>query len=745
MPSFLHPSLFWTFGAPTLAVVAIPVLIHLINMMRHRRVEWAAMEFLVLSQKKNRTWVLLKQLLLLLLRMTAVAAIVLLVAQPALRTPWAGFLGGARLHHIVLLDDSFSMSDRWEDTSAFAQAKAAIGRMGAEAARQATPQSFTLLRFSRVGRGGRAADPDLLQESVGADFSDALEPQLAKMTVTETAAGPIPALQAVAQLLGQSGSERRVLYLVSDFRARQWEDPAALKTELTALDEGDTEIHLIDCVDRTRPNLAIVALEPAAGIRAAGVPWFVEIAVRNFGSAAARNVSVILGEDGHARPAVVLAEVPAGKIAKERFLVRFPNAGSHEITARLESDAVEADNFRYCAINLPAEVSVLLVDGDPAARDAQYLSWAAAPGGPVQTGIRPQIETPRYLSRKPLDGYAAINLANVDRLDRSAVAALEKYVAEGGGLAFFVGERCEPKSWNDTFYRDGKGLFPAPLARPADLVIDRLEPAPDVQVGEHFVFRVFEAKRNTFLQAVSVSRYFALPDDWKPAAESGTRVAARLRNGAPLMLDRAFGKGRVVAFLTTAAPTWNNWARNPSFVVAIQDLEAYLSQRPTAEESRSVGAPLELNLDPAQYQPRLRFSTPAGSAAAVNVLDAAMNGEGGWTAALTDTDRSGFYGVELTRADGTRETRRYALNVDASEGDLTAIDGQQIAAGLPGVAYQFEPAAAFQSSVDARADHNLSEEILFVLIVLLLIEQLLARSAGYHPTGRGHLLRGGAR
>ena len=86
MPSFLHPALFWTLGLPTLGVVALPVLIHLINMMRHRRLQWAAMEFLLVSQKKHRTWVILKQLLLLLLRMAAVAAVVLMVAQPRLQS-----------------------------------------------------------------------------------------------------------------------------------------------------------------------------------------------------------------------------------------------------------------------------------------------------------------------------------------------------------------------------------------------------------------------------------------------------------------------------------------------------------------------------------------------------------------------------------------------------------------------------------------------------------------------------------
>ena len=73
--------------------------------------QWAAMEFLLESQKKNRTWILLKQLLLLLLRMAAVAAVVLMVAQPQSAQP-AGrlVLGGSKTHHIVLLDDSFSMS-----------------------------------------------------------------------------------------------------------------------------------------------------------------------------------------------------------------------------------------------------------------------------------------------------------------------------------------------------------------------------------------------------------------------------------------------------------------------------------------------------------------------------------------------------------------------------------------------------------------------------------------------------------
>ena len=147
MPHFVYPSLL-----AGLALVALPVLIHLINMLRHRRVPWAAMEFLLVSQKKNRTWIFFKQLLLLLLRMAAIAAVVLLVARPMLSSDWGQWFGRMRTHHVLLLDDSYSMSDRWADTSAWSEARSVMERIASEAARQVQPQSFTLLRFSRAGR-----------------------------------------------------------------------------------------------------------------------------------------------------------------------------------------------------------------------------------------------------------------------------------------------------------------------------------------------------------------------------------------------------------------------------------------------------------------------------------------------------------------------------------------------------------------------------------------------------------------
>jgi hypothetical protein len=738
LPPFLHPTLFWTLGLPTLGVVAIPVLIHLINMMRHRRLQWAAMEFLLVSQKKHRTWVILKQLLLLLLRMAALAAVVLMVAQPRLRNQLS-ILGGARTHHIVLLDDSFSMSDRWADTDAFSEAKKVVQQIGANAARQDRLQSFTLLRFSRVGRPQRPTEPDLTKQTITSDFGDQLEDVLSKIKVTQLASGPSPALQASAQLFGGDDGDHRILYLISDFRSRQWNEPSDLRKELLKLNSADTEVHLIDCVDRARPNLALVSLTPAEGIRAVGVELWMNVVVHNFGPAPVRNVSVALVEDGHGRPAVTLREIPAGRSATESFRVKFSTAGAHQITARLETDAVTADNHRYCTINLPADVPVLLIDGDTRARDAKFLSWAMTPGESVRTGIRPQIETPRYLSIKPLSDYRAINLANVDRLESSAVAALEQYVAAGGGVAFFLGERCDVKFFNDVLYKNGKGLFPVPLRHQAELLLDRLEPAPDLQPDRHFIFRSFAGKLTSFLQTVAVRRYFAVPEGWRPPSSSTVRVAAHLRNGAPLIVERTFGKGHVVAFLTTAAPTWNNWAGNPTFVVTMLELQAYLSQQSTDDRSRLVGSPLTLRMDAKTYgtkESEVRFTLPDDASVPITQVTAIRAPDGTLAASLFNTDCSGFYEAQLTRVDGVLETRRFAVNVDPEEGDLAALDGEQLAQRLEGVKYRYDRASLFQLAASDLAGYNLGEIILYALVLLLIGEQILAWSASYHLARR---------
>src|ERR1700716_170685 len=88
-------------------LVSSPILIHLINRMRFKRIRWAAMEFLLKSQKRNRRRLIIEQLILLLLRILLVLLAGFLVA----RLLYAGTAAKGATH-VVVLDDTFSMLDR---------------------------------------------------------------------------------------------------------------------------------------------------------------------------------------------------------------------------------------------------------------------------------------------------------------------------------------------------------------------------------------------------------------------------------------------------------------------------------------------------------------------------------------------------------------------------------------------------------------------------------------------------------
>src|SRR5438270_10482635 len=108
--SFLNPG----FLAAGAALVSLPIIIHLINRMRFRRVRWAAMEFLLKSQKRNRKRLIIEQLILLALRCFLVVLAGLLLAR-FLGFSSLGFFRPQNTTHIVVLDDTLSMSDHWKE------------------------------------------------------------------------------------------------------------------------------------------------------------------------------------------------------------------------------------------------------------------------------------------------------------------------------------------------------------------------------------------------------------------------------------------------------------------------------------------------------------------------------------------------------------------------------------------------------------------------------------------------------
>ena len=175
--SFLYPLPI----AIVAGLIALPILIHLINLMRHRRVQWAAMEFLLVSQKRQQHLD------------DAQATVAAAAADGGHRgggDDGRAAAGAKQIGRRCSAAASCTTSCCWTTAfrcpitgptpSAFDEAKQVIQRLGKQAAEQPARQEFTLLRFSQASRPSHGTQVDLTNETVDAgEFPKKLEQTLA--------------------------------------------------------------------------------------------------------------------------------------------------------------------------------------------------------------------------------------------------------------------------------------------------------------------------------------------------------------------------------------------------------------------------------------------------------------------------------------------------------------------------------------------------------------------------------------
>jgi uncharacterized membrane protein len=769
---FVHQALTWGF-----LLALVPLLIHLINMMRHKRVQWAAMEFLLASYKKHRKWVWLKQFLLLLARIAAILLIVAMLAQLKTRDQWLAIFGGRATHHYVVLDDSYSMSDRVAGASAMDAAKQVIAAIVARAEQEDSPQRLTLIRYSQARDsssrlpGGISTDAtqlaDFNAEPVDSNFDVALERKTRTFEPTQLSLGPRDALAVLKPLLSQAKDETSIVYLLSDFRLKDWDSPAEVRETLQELKKSQADVHLVNCARASDSNLGIIALEAANETRAAGVPLFVNVRVKNYGTKAASKVQLKVQstffppEDltkadieklqgtTEELATLLIDQIGPGETASRRVQVYFPQPGKHVVEAILPEDPVEADNRRWAVIDFPDGERTLVIDGTVDQQHAYYLEVAFRPLQRSNTGIRPEVKPDSFLrdvTPDALNAYSTIYLLDVPRLDARAVEALEAYVNGGGGLAIFVGPDANTGFYNSALYKDGKGLLPMPLGPESDLppVVETSE--PDMELTRHPIFSFFLSETNPLIRGVKIDKFRRPADNWKPDPANPIEIIATLRDKSPLVVEKKFGEGTVLLTTTTLAPVWNDWAKNPSFVVVVLKTQSYLATASRLDDPRLVGTPLDLSLESAKYQPDLTFVMPgerlgsrmktARQAKAPEegaaTLQASLGRGTSQTPQVGETDRRGVYEAWPVSTKGEIDLRRWALNVDPVEGDLAPIASPDLLARLDPVKVNYHLADQYEQEEVASKGYNLSYLIMGLLVALLVGEQLLAYTASYH-------------
>ena len=574
-----------------LAAIAAPIIIHLINRLRYRRVRWAAMEFLLKSQKRNRRRLILEQLLLLALRCLIVALFALLVVRPLwLLGSDQRLAAGLPSYHVIVLDDSLSMQDREtprgdDRTTAFAFMVRFTQELVAHLQDAPASHYLTVLRTTdpHMPELGRAAS-QLAGEAPGQpltqDTLQQLRQRLERLTCSYRQAHPLPALREAEALLAAVQEGHRRLYILSDFRTGDWaeaEGREALRVlaRLSHPRGGNTHVFLYDVahprrqtpepgsdapVPDTHANVALVDVQPESRLLTPGVPVRLRVLLRNFGTEEKTSLRIAARVDGREKPEVakIVDRLAPGQERSVTLDMSFgfeDRLGSKAVTLYVdEPDHLPADNFRYTVLELRKEIPILVVDPEPGAPagDAAYIEWALASS--TRTGVRVVRVRPQELRvRTDLDDFAVIFLLNVagvgsgfGELDSDSLRALEKYAARGGSLVFFLGPRVNAVSYNQHLYRQGAGIFPFPLdPQPVSGRRDAyLEDPPDPEdisprlrliQTQHPAFRIL-GDRTDFLYFLETHRYFRPDPKWQP--DPRVRIVARLANRQPLVLYR---------------------------------------------------------------------------------------------------------------------------------------------------------------------------------------------------------------
>jgi hypothetical protein len=773
---FLNPAFFW----PGVALVAAPIIIHLINRLRYRRVRFAAMEFLLQSEQKNRRRILLEQLLLLLMRVLIVLAIVALIARLILNQQQLSLFQGAQAHHVVLLDDSGSMRDRVGDETAFDRAKSVVSRLISDGARRPGANRFTLLLLSQPD----STYANLGERTIDGPFVQEVATKLDAIKCTHGRGDLLTGLEAARQRLAGDPSAATYLHVLSDFRSVDWLGSRSAAGVLQALSDGSVTINLVRAVSEPHDNLAVVDLSGAVEVAAAGIPVELVAAVQNFGTREATNVRLSVTADGQSLPLNLLFDaVPAGERVERRFEVEFDTAGKHRVAVSLESDALEPDNIRYLTLDVPLENDVLIVDGTPGGEQGLYVADALAADRSV-TGYAPVVMDVDGLRRTNLSAYQSLYLLNVPELPPDALKLVDNFVEAGGALVWFVGDAVRPAFYNETLHAQ-HGLFPVRLAiAPQTLDHPEQPTGPDMLVEPHPIFRILSGQDNPFVDVVRVNRFYPVdasegdgetgerenePTAAEDDQEGGTapdetgsdtapvgdvKVLARLRTRDPLILEHLHGEGRIVTFLTSAGPlhapeggVWNNWASGPaapSYAVVQLELQKHIARRDRLQPRRTVGEPIVEALLRRDFQENVEIITPQEELVILKAAAPQAVGENAdldneqlaalpWEAVFRETDGAGVYVVRRFDNAGEPLDTWMAYNVPVEESPL-AIAGdealrEQLGSDVEVTIQQAETSDWIRSESPGQ---DVRWWLLAGLLLLFVGEQTLAYRLGYH-------------
>ncbi|MCK6522590.1 VWA domain-containing protein [Myxococcota bacterium] len=547
-----------------------PILAHLAQQRPSERVPFGAMMLLRRMVKRLEKRRRLKDRALLALRVLALLFAVLAAAQPQLSWPGDPAAIGAFGRVVLIVDDSLSMSQRDAGGTLLTRA-----RDEALAALEQLPPG-TLCGLVLIGGEARQLTPTLTAElGLIRDALVNLQPSYGR---TDLEGG---LREARALLAGERGE---VLVYTDEAGPTTISEAQG---ELARLVERGGVVLPRPTRNDPPANLTVLDARYGDGLEGGSVT----LRVANYGSVDVEAPVTVGLPDGSEITAFV--ELPAGGEAEERVTVP-PTVPGGVAWARVMDTDLEADNTRYFHLPRVGASRVMVVDGDPGATpvrsEVYFLERALAPWGGARGGVLPQVVAPSGLAALSAEEHQVVFLANV--ADPSPWAGkLLDFVRGGGGVIFSAGDNLTAERYNEPL----RALMPAPLERPRDLIdltasggVPLELPDPSLELFEAFAEEGRQAFRRVTTRRVMGLGAFT-ETGWTETSQDGVRVLMRFEGGAPALVERRIGRGRVLLWTSSFDLGWGSAPLQAVFLPFTQRLVAYLGGESAGGAARAEG------------------------------------------------------------------------------------------------------------------------------------------------------------
>lgn len=690
-----------------LSAVSVPIIIHLLNRRKHKRVVWAAMRFLMAAIQKNQRRMNIEDLILLALRCLVLAMLALAMARPALQSS-AGWFGQSRVMAVLVIDNSYSMSQTDGTMSRFDLARKKVADQ-------------IINGFPNGSSVAVVLASDVVQDVIPEptyDLNFARE-RIYQSQISDHGTNLMPALQRAVSILEGRPAIRKEIYLITDGQAGGWRQMSAIQNLLQEKKE-QIRSHLVFVGESDTRNLGVSVLRMASALAPVNRSLRFDVEVTNYDRAEARDVPVRLVLDNEApSEETTIEKIGPGQSRSISLFAKIRSEGFHTVTARIAHDQLPRDDERTLMVHAIKQVQVLLVDGKAGgeARESEtfYLRRALQP---VDESVRDQyfIQTrtvsPAELENVRVDESDVIVLANVSDMSASVLRSIQRAVREGRGLIIFPGDQTNVTFYNEQFGKQ-LGMLPAVIGQ-ADGDAAQAEKFWAYQSKDftHPVTALWNDPGAGNIGSVRTYRRFDLTpvkSASKPGAaasgaeQSPSSVVLNYSDGKPAAVERAYGLGRVLLFAGPASTsaTWNDLAVRPKvFLPLMHRILGSMLSREDEYLNIRVGQKWIWRAGEDLLGRDVMIARPGQDEKTQDSRKVELVG-GYPTLSYDRTDTAGVYKVSV--AGDAAEAVKFAAQADPQESQLEALSDQQREA-LAGVAsvLQWKPGASLEEDLSKQ-------------------------------------------